>query len=333
LIRVTCAECGEEFEIGEDFAGITEFCPACGALNDIPPIEPEEDEAPPPTSLPLAVDDAERPRGGISSGLWWAILVTSLTVFIVGCFYLFSDNWESRNVQALSDATNRGDDFLAGDDYANALVEYRFVVDTVGHRKLDSSYIEQLVDRSKYGIAIAESRQKTVATTAPALAGAMATTQASPSTTQPNAEAQLVAAMKMFERNREGFGRFVRDHPVVFRDHDGNWRHRRYVVWDEQYDQPALAEPLQVKLEFSLGSQISDPHFSRQDAERDENYVHDESPSIVQCQTYFQWAGGQWVILRHETSSRPQEHVQDDVRPSLDDFYVLERQAFGAVRK
>jgi hypothetical protein len=332
LIRVTCAECGEEFEIGEDFAGITEFCPACGALNDIPPIEPEEEEPPPPTSLPLAVDDAERPRGGIPSRLWWTILVVSLAVFIAGCFLLFSDNWESRNVQALSDATNRGDDFLADDDYASALAQYRFVVDTVGPRKIQSSYIEQLVDRSKYGIAIAELRQKSVVTTAPAPDEAAAT-QASPGTTQPEAESQLILAMKMFQRNREAFAKFMRDHPVVFRDNTGAWRHRRYVVWDEQYDEPPLKEPLDVTLRFSVGSQASDPHLSRSDAEQDENYVHDESPSIVQCQTYFQWIGGRWLITRHETSAEKEEHVQDDVRSGLDDFYTLELAAFGAVGK
>jgi hypothetical protein len=334
LIRVTCAECGEEFEIGEDFAGITEFCPACGALNDIPPIEPQDEEQDTPsTSLPLAVEDAERVRSGIPAPLWWTILLVALGLFIGACVFLFADNWESRNVQALSDATNRGDDFLADQDYTNALSQYQFVLDTVDHRKIESSYIQQLIERSRYGIANAEARQKTLATatTAPTTE-AVATTQVVPAT-QPGSEPQLVLAMKMFQRNREAFGRFMRDHPIVFRDRSGTWRQRRYVVWDEDYDEPQLKEPLRVTLRFSVGSQITDPHFSRRDAESDDNFVHDESPSIVQCQTYFDWTDGRWEISRHETSDQKEAHVQDDVRPSLDDFFALERGAFGAVGK
>jgi hypothetical protein len=329
LIRVTCAECGEEFEIGDDFAGITEFCPACGALNDIPSSEPQEDEAPPATTLPFAVDDAERPRSGIPARLWWTIFVGAVSLFIAACVFLFSDTWESRNVQALSDATNRGDDFLADDDYADAMTQYRFVLDTVGHRKIESGYIGQLVDRARHGIVDAEARQKPAPAVTPAPAVASAT-RVSPAT-QP--ESQVHFAMTTFQRNSEAFGRFMRDHPTVFRDRDGAWRRRRYVVWDEDYDEPALKEPLRVGLRFNVGSQITVPHFSRQDAEADDNFVHDESPGIVQCQTFFLWTRGQWFIERHDVGAQKEPHVMDDVRPSLDDFFVLERQAFGAMQK
>ena len=39
MIRVSCAECGVAFEAGDEFAGLPEFCPVCGALNDIPMLE------------------------------------------------------------------------------------------------------------------------------------------------------------------------------------------------------------------------------------------------------------------------------------------------------
>jgi hypothetical protein len=334
LIRVTCAECGKDFEIGDDFAGITEFCPACGALNDIP--DSQQDEEEPPQEVEVSPVEDPPARWGIPSGLWWTILIAAVVCFLAACVFLFSDNWESRNVQLLSDATNRGDDFLAGEDYANAVAEYQFVLATVDHRKIESSYIEQLIDRSRQGLVDAKARLRapptTVATTqgAPVNPGSV---NAGPAVVGPTTEPdkEILVAVKTFQHDSEGLGRFVRQRPVIFEDDKGNWRRRRYVVWDQSYDEPALKEPLQVSLSFKIGSQITEPHFSRSDAAVDDNFVHDESPRIVQCQAFLEWSMGRWIITRNDVNAEKEAHMLDDVRPSLDDFFELERAAFGAV--
>lgn len=331
MIRVTCAECGEEFEIGDDFAGITEFCPACGALNDIPDSQTEEEPEQEVVLTPVA--DAP-PRRGIPAALWWTILVVAVVLFLATCVFLFSDNWESRNVQMLSDATNRGDDFLAGADYANAAAEYQFVLDTVGHRKIESTYIEQLIERSRRGIGDAKIRlhaaPTTIATTRGAPTNNGALTVAGPTTTP---DREILTAVRMFQRDSEGFGRFIWQQPVVFRDDNGDWRRRRYVVWDQSYDEPGHSTPLRISLSFKVGSRITDPHFSRTDATRDDNFVHDESPLIVECQTSFVWSMGRWVMTGHDANAQKDPRTLDDVRLSLDDFVELERAAFGAVGK
>jgi hypothetical protein len=334
LIRVTCAECGEEFEIGDDFAGITEFCPVCGALNDIPDSQQDEDE-PPPEVIVSPVEDAPT-RWGIPAALWWTILVGAVVCFLAACVFLFSDNWESRNVQMLSDATNRGDDFLAGADYANAVAEYQFVLETVGHRKIESSYIDQLIDRSRRGVVDAKARLRAPPTTVATTQGAPANAEpvnAGPAVAGPTTapDTEILVAMKTFQHDNEGFERFIRRNPVVFEDRKGDWRRRRYVVWDQTYDEPALKAPLHLSLSFSVGSQITEPHFSKSDAAVDDNFVHDESPRIVHCQTSFEWSMGRWMITHHDVNAEKESYVLDDVRPSLDDFFELELAAFGAV--
>jgi hypothetical protein len=337
LIRVTCAECGEDFEIGDDFAGITEFCPACGALNDIPTSQDEEEQ--PEEPIVHSVEDAPV-RNGIPAGLWWGILVIAVGLFLAACVYLFSDNWESRNVQALSDATNRGDDFLAQENYPNAIVEYQFVLATVAHRTIESSYIQQLIERSRHGAADAEARLKaapiaTRVTTTNVSSPVTGLTAAGPTVAGPTTapDSQILAAMTMFQRDSEGFGRFVRQHPVVFQDDKGNWRRRRYVVWGESYDEPELKQPLHISLSYNVGSQITDPHSSQENAAADDNFDHDESPRIVQCKTSFAWLDGHWTIENRDVNAQKEPTALDDIRPSLDDFFALELKAFELVRK
>jgi len=96
LICITCAECGESFEIGEEFAGITEFCPACGALNDIPDTAADPGPDQPIESAPAVAASAPVPGRGIPAALWWTILIAAVGLFAVACVFLFSDNWESR---------------------------------------------------------------------------------------------------------------------------------------------------------------------------------------------------------------------------------------------
>ena len=318
MISITCAECGESFEIGEEFAGITEFCPACGALNDVP--DADEDPGPDEPIEPGPAASAPAAGRGIPAALWWTILLASVGLFAVACVLLFSDNWESRNVQALADATIRGDVLMADEDYAGAAGQYRFVLDTVGHRTIESVFIRQLIDRARRGEAEAEDRlhasPTTVASTVPAPA------------TQGDLEIHL--AIKSFQRDCEGFPSFIRRHPLLFQDAKGNWRRRQFVVWDVNYDPPAPSDSPRILLRYTCASHVTEPHHDRREAAGDDNFLNDESPKNVRCQTEFEWLSNRWLIARRDADAEKNETAAVDVRPSLDDFYVLERQAFHA---
>ena len=327
MICITCAECGESFEIGEEFAGVTEFCPACGALNDIPDTAADPGPDQPIESAPAVAASAPVPGRGIPAALWWTILIAAVGLFAVACVFLFSDNWESRNVQALADAANRGDVLMADEDYAAAAGQYRFVLDTVGHRAIESVFIRQLIDRARRGEAEAEDRlhatPTTLASTEPASGG-----EAFHAATQPDLQVHL--AIKSFQRDYEAFPSFIRGHPLLFQDAKGNWRRRQFVVWDASYDPPAQSDSPRILLRYTCGSHVTEPHHDRQEAEADDNFPNDESPKDVHCQTQFEWLSNRWLIARRDADAEKNETAAVDVRPSLDDFYVLERQAFHA---
>jgi predicted nucleic acid-binding Zn-ribbon protein len=335
LIAVVCAECGETFEAGEDFAGLSEYCPNCGALNDIPDLEAtpeevavsEESQAPAETqaSQPLAVISPPRPRG-IPAGLWWTVLLTGIGLFLIACIFLFSSNWEDRNVQALSDASNLGDLLMSDEDYAGAARQYRFVLDAVDHRSIDSAFILRLVDHARRAEAEANNRLHTPPAT-------MTIAQAS-STTQPQSQPQsnFHLALQSFQRDYEAFASFVSAHPVLYQDAKGNWRRRRYIVWDLAYDPPAPSDIPTILLRYDCSSRITEPHADQQEAAHDDNYTHDESPRIVHCQTRLEWLAGRWVILQHDADASSESAASMDVRPSLDDFYPIERRAFHAMQ-
>jgi predicted nucleic acid-binding Zn-ribbon protein len=331
LIRAICAECGEAFEIGEESAGLTEFCPACGALNDIPRIEDEEPQASAEETQPFSLDQPQSPdppphlfvpapRRGIPSPLWWGLIVGGLVSFIVACVFLLSDNWESRNLQTLSDAANRGDALMVDDDYPGAAAQYRLVLDTVGSRTIESVYIRQLVERARRGEAqaLAQSQPRAATTSAPAVA--------TPPATQPDA----YAALGSFQLDSEAFPLFVRSRPLAFRDARGYWRRRQFVVWEVSYERQADSDPQRISLRYSCASRITEPHDDRREAENDVAFINDESPKIVHCQTLFELFGGKWVILHHDADAGTSAAAGISIRPSLDDLYVLERQAFHA---
>jgi hypothetical protein len=327
LIAVICAECGENFEIGDEFAGFTEYCPNCGALNDIP--DPEapalEVEAPaeqPPTELFSALLLPESsPRHGIPATLWWTILIGGLGLFALTCIYLFSNNWEDRNIQALSDAANRGDALMANEDFAGAAKQYRFVLDAVDHRSIDSAFILRLIDRARHGAAEADNRLHSPPTPAPQ-------TQPAPAT-QPDLQFHL--ALKSFQVDYEAFPTFVRNHPVLFVDGKGNWRRRQFLVWQLTYDPPAQSESVEILLRYDCASDITEPHPGRREATLDDNFADEESPRIVHCQTRFELESGSWVIVHHEADAENDAIPAVNVRTSLNDFYPLERLAFHGV--
>jgi hypothetical protein len=324
LISVTCGQCGESFETGDEFAGVTEFCPNCGALNDIPDPENQQPDADPafPTSPP-ELDAPWAERGGISAALWWTIFIGALGIFAVACVYLFSDTWENRNIQALSDATNRGDVLMADDDYAGAAEQYSSVLDRVGSRTIESVYIRALIDRARRGQIEAERLLRShPATTAPSAA-------AQSPTTLP-ADLQRHIAIRAFQRDFEAFPAFVRTHPLIFQDSSGAWRRRLYVVWNATYDLPEENAPIQILIHYDCASRITQPHQDRAGAVADDNFLNDESPRLVHCQTQFEWLEGRWLIAQRQSQIDPNQPSAVDVRQSLGDLYALERRAFHA---
>lgn len=331
MIRVSCAECGEAFEIGEEFAGLPEFCPACGALNDIPPLQEEEpepsaQETPSPEETPSPAADepqspgplpnplAPPPPRGVPSPLWWALIVGGIASFIVACVLLFSDNWESRNLNALNDADNRGDVLIVDGDYSGAGAQYRFVLDTVGSRQIESTYIRQLVERARHGEA--QARAMAQSPPHPTTTAAVAPAAVPPPATQPD----IYEALKNFQRDSEAFPLFVRDRPVLFLDNHHDWRRRQFVVWDVTYQRQPDSNPQGILLRYSCASRITEPHDNHRDAGNDANFLNDESPQTVHCQTLFELFAGRWVIVRHDV----------ETGLPLDDLYALERRAFHA---
>lgn len=323
MISVTCAQCGESYEIGEEFAGVTEFCPNCGALNDIP--DPETDEPDVPEIAPSTEITIDPPplRGGIPGALWWTIIVVALGFFAIACVYLFSDTWESRNIQALSDATNRGDVLMADQDYAGAAQQYEFVIDKVGQRTIESVYIRALVDRAHSGQIEAQRRLRAAPATSPS-------TETAAAASNMPADIQRHLAIQAFQRDFEAFPAFVRSHPLFFQDSHGNWRRRKYAVWEATYDPPEASRPLRILIRYDCGSRITQAHPLRADAAVDDDFINDETPRAVHCQTQFEWLEGRWLIARRESQIDANQPPAVDVRPSLDDFYALERRAFQA---
>jgi hypothetical protein len=326
LIRVTCAECGEIFEIGEEFAGLTEFCPFCGALNDIPSPEDEEpeflpDPSQPATSeQPILPDPSELvfspdPSGGIPSPIWWALIVSGVSIFIAACFFLFSDNWEMRNLQSLNDAANRGDVLMVDQDFPGAAAQYRYVLDTVGTREIDSIYIRKIVERARRGVSQAAAEEARVQNHP----GPAPTTAPTPAT-QPDD----LKAVKNFQRDSEAFPLFVRNHSIDFQDDKSHWRRRQFTVWDVTYERQPDADRPRIHLLYSLASRITEPHDNRRQADDDGDFMNDESPNTVHCKTLFELFAGQWIILHQDVDTGPK------APPTFDDFYEIERQAFHA---
>ncbi len=331
MIRVSCAKCGEIFEIGEEFAGLTEFCPFCGALCDIPSLEDQQPqpaadesqliaiaEAEPPVPTPTPIEPPS-PVRGIPSPIWWTLIIGGVTFFIAACFFLFSDNWEMRNIQSLNDATNRGDVLMADEDFTGAADQYRFVLDAVGSREIQSIYIRQLIDRARRGEGLAKAREsqaQNLPQSTPASVPSANQTSASPP--------DFHETLKAFQRDSEAFPLFVRNHTMDFQDDDGHWRRRQFTVWDVTYERQTDSERPRIQLLYSLASRITEPHDNRHEADNDSNFMNDESPKTAHCQTLFELFAGQWIVLHHEVDTG------GTTRPSSQDFYELERQAFHA---
>ena len=279
----------------------------------------EAPEEPTPTELFSALLLPESsPRHGIPAALWWTILVAGIGVFVLTCIFLFSNNWEDRNIQALSDAANRGDALMADENYAGAAQQYRFVLDTVGHRSIDSAFILRLIDRARHGAAEADNRLRSP----PA---------AAPQARRPPRPGPISSSISLLDPSSATtkLSRFTSAiMPVLFLDGKGNWRRRQFFVWQLTYDPPSQSEAPEILLRYDCASDITEPHHDRRDAALDDNFADGESPTIVHCQTRFVLESGRWIILHHDADPETDAIPSVNIRTSLDDFYPIERLAF-----
>lgn len=322
-------------------AGGSEFCPACGALNDVPRPDSEgevagSDEAPivPPVETAASPAAGSRAAGrGVPSGLWWATIICAIGAFVVICFFLFSGNWESQNVQSLADAVNRGDALAAGEDFAGAARAYRSVAERVGTRPIQSTFILQLIQHARMGEREAEAQLRLAASKRPPTS--QAASPAANVTTQP----AIIAAdaVRDFQRDSEGFAQFVRSRPTLFRDDRGFWRGRQLTVWDISYEEEADSDPRRITLHYSFNARMTEPHDARAAAADDPRYVDPLGPSSCQCQTLFELGGGTWRILHRQVDDGRQD--ADAANPAdagppdasaLAELRTLEGQAFHA---
>ena len=327
MIEVRCSNCDQVFEAESSAAGRSEFCPACGVMNDVPAPDPDEDalvepwEAAPP---PLPPSPAAPPRRAGSQLLWWILELAAVAIVIWIGWLLFSGNWESRHLQFLSNTINHADALLAGGDLNGAEQEYARVLETVGNRTLESLYLRDVVARAHRGVqAVQQHRISTAAATIPS------------STTQPAMAPNLNQAIKTFQRASEGFADFVRHRPMVLQDNHGSWRRRQFVVWDVSYQIHSDADPPRIDLQYTCNPRLTAPHANRQDALADDQFPFDERTEPIPRRATFEFRDGQWAITREP--SPPAEDGSSVIRdgnlrpddPSIvADLGVLELQAF-----
>jgi hypothetical protein len=320
MIQVHCAACDAEFEVGDESAGLTEFCPACGSLNDIPQIEEIDSSTDADATIAPPVEAAaltEMPANsrGVPAPLWWTLIIAGIGAFVVACVFMFSDNWESRHVQELSDAANRGDVLMADADYAGAAREYQSVLDIVGSRTIESTFIQSLIDRSRRGEADAQARLRAAPTSAPS------TTEPAQALAATEPDEHDLVAMRIFQRQSEALSEYVHVHPVVFQEPGGPWRRRQFTVWDVTYEQHTDAKPPEIVLQYSCASSTTAAHEDRFDATADTNFNNDEGPSIIHCNAWCEEISGRWRVIRQESDA-------SSTSPRMNEIFELVRHAF-----
>jgi hypothetical protein len=325
MIEVRCPNCDQVFEAETSAAGRSEFCPACGTLNDVPAPDPDDQTLVEQWDVPPSPTPAPQPRRVGSQILWWVLELAALGIVIWFGWLLFTGNWESRHLQFLSDTINHADALLAGGDANGAQQEYARVVDTVGNRSLESLYLRDVVARAHRGLKAAQLRKMSP----------LAATTPSP-TTEPANDANLNQAIRNFQRASEGYADFVRGRPMVFQDNHGSWRRRQFVVWDVNYHIQSEADPPRIDLQYTCNPRLTAPHADRQQALADEQFPFDERNSPIVRKTAFVFRGGQWVIAREPAAAPPDDGssiIRDgNLRPDdpsiLAGLGVLELQAF-----
>jgi hypothetical protein len=216
---------------------------------------------------------------------------------------------------------------MTGGDFDGAEREYRRVLNTVGHRNLESLYLRDVVGRAWRGVREAQSRkQNTIA----------ASTQAA--STQPADGSDLNQAIKSFQRASEDFANFVRTRPALLQDIHGSWRRRQFVVWDVTYEIQSDTDPPQILLQYTCNSRLTKPHDDRADALADEQFLQDEFAQAVSRKTTYVLRDGRWLVTRQSAGSDDADTsavIRDgNLRPEdtsiLRGLAALEQQAFAS---
>jgi hypothetical protein len=143
MIEVRCAACEEGFPVPDESAGLTEQCPHCGALNDIPDDTQvaEDIEAPVDMSLPGEVPL----KGGMPGWLWWSLLIVTVGLFSAAIYWLNSDDWEQKHLDELAAKWNQAEELAVSGDFDQALKGYNGIVAEVGNRRLQSKYLQDMM--------------------------------------------------------------------------------------------------------------------------------------------------------------------------------------------
>jgi tetratricopeptide (TPR) repeat protein len=328
MIEVRCGNCDQVFEAEETSAGQSEFCPACGALNDVPAPDPDQNEIVPEWEAPPATTAVVAPtRSAGGDILWWVLELAAIGILVWIGWLLFSGSWESRHLQFLSDTSNRADALMTGGDFDGAEREYRRVLNTVGNRNLESLYLRDVVARAWRGVREAQSRKRS---------SSAASTQAV-AATEP-AGSDLNQAIKNFQRASEGFPDFVRGRPALFQDIHGSWRRRQFVVWDVTYEIQSDTDPPQISLQYTCNSRLTRPHDDQADALADGQFPLDELAQPVSRKTTYALREGQWVVTRRSDGPEDADAsavIRDgNLRPEdtsvLRGLAALEQRAFGS---
>lgn len=325
---VSCGSCGEIFQVDDELAGPSATCPFCGASNDLSTDDLTEIEFKPKIS---AQELLQEPSQGIPAKWWWlAAFVAVSCSAILAYSMLHSDDWERRHLQELTDADKRADAYYAAGDFRNAGQQYQIILATLNNRTVQSVFLRDLFEHAEQGVQEAQYRLKT-ATTLPS-------TAPSPSpTTEPDISDYPQAAVLRFQRRAEALGQFVRSHPILFQDANGNWRRRRFIVWDVDAQIDPESDSSKITLHYTCNSMKTAGHDGREDAQDDPDFLYQEHDQPIHCTTVYEFQSGKWVAgdRQNDLVSSPNDTITSGKRApaflsDLSDLYQLEDQAFSS---
>ncbi len=317
MIQIRCASCEELFEVEEASVGGSEFCPACGALNDVVAQESPEQDQPSSWIPPARGPFLPTGRKGMPGAVWWLLAIVAVGMFVGAYWLAVSDDWEASHLQQMTDIANRADALWAQGDFAGAGKQYDLLITTAGNRKLHSDYLRDLVAHARQGVREAVFRQHSRPATAPAIAS-----ESSPSSVPHDDATASFQAILKFQHDSDRFSQFIQDRPVIYLDDENKWRRRRWVVWDVAYDLPQPSEPRQILLRYSCGAQRTGPHFQREEAASDIDFRYDDV-GPKRCQTLFDLQKDV-RIMRNEGDDQAGDAAK------LKEVWGLMPEAFGA---
>jgi hypothetical protein len=313
MIAVTCALCGQIFEVDDDCGGRSETCPNCGALNDIPMTDAVMTDAVVAQFTPL-----ERPSRRNRGRFFWRLAVFVLIAgFVVAAHALLAGDWEQDHIQAISDANNRAQADLLDGDYSGAAGQFQSILDLVGDRSIQSEVLREVVQHARDGVAYAKSRETIAAATSRAAA-----TEPVVVVEQPD------EAILRLQRTANGFSQFVAKEPMVFQDDQSKWRRRQLMVSEVLTNAEPQTDPPKLGLKYTFSSRVTIAHDSEAEAQADIDFADMELLAAVHCQSEYVWQDGKWRISDRsddhveKNSIRGEEVLLTDVRTMEDELFL-----------